>query len=84
MLGAVNARAKHVVMISDGGSRPDGIDNVMKQLEHASITVTTIGLDPDLETLRRIADRGRARFWAVEDLAVLPKIIRKDIADVSK
>jgi hypothetical protein len=70
------ARAKHVVLLSDGRSYPDDYEGLLEQMVEAKITVSSIAVGPaaDVELLTNIAEWGRGRSYIVEDAQEVPQI----------
>lgn len=79
-LSVVQARKKHVVLLTDGQAPVQGIRELVQAMIAESITVTTVGLGPEAnaELLRSIADSGGGRFHAVPDPNSLPKIFTRE------
>jgi uncharacterized membrane protein len=83
-LVAVKARAKHVVVLSDGRTYPDDYETLVKKMVEAKITVSSIavGRDADAVLLGNIARWGHGRTYAVEDAHEVPQIFVKEAKDV--
>lgn len=83
-LSAVKARAKHVVVLSDGRTYPDDYETLVKKMVEAKITVSSIavGRDADAVLLGNIAKWGHGRSYAVEDAHEVPQIFVKEAKDV--
>jgi uncharacterized membrane protein len=79
------ARAKHVVLLSDGRSYPDDYEGLLKKMVDAKITVSSIAVGPaaDRELLTNIAKWGRGRSYVVEDAREVPQIFVKEAKDAS-
>ncbi|MFZ5890125.1 MAG: VWA domain-containing protein [Myxococcota bacterium] len=79
-LSVVQARKKHVVLLTDGQAPVQGIRELVQAMIAESITVTTVGLgaEANAELLRSIADAGGGRFHAVPDPNSLPKIFTRE------
>lgn len=78
------ARAKHVVLLTDGRSYPDDYEGLVKKMVASRITVSTIAVGPaaDGELLANIATWGRGRTYVVEDAKEVPQIFVKEAKDV--
>jgi Ca-activated chloride channel family protein len=76
----VQARRKHVILLSDGRSPTQGILDLVQAMIAESITVTTVGLgeSADGELLRGIADAGGGRYHSVPDPNALPRIFTRE------
>ena len=83
-LKAVKARAKHVVLLSDGRSYPDEYQALITKMVDAKITVSSIsvGPDADIELLSNIAKWGHGRSYKVEDAKEVPQIFVKEAKEV--
>jgi Ca-activated chloride channel homolog len=79
-LRTVKARAKHVILLSDGRTYPDDYEGLVKKMTDARITVSSIAVGPsaDAELLRDIAKWGNGRQYAVADAHELPQIFVKE------
>ena len=79
-LRTAKARAKHVVLLSDGRSYPADYETLVKQMVEARITVSSVAVGPaaDPELLANIAKWGRGRTYAVSDARELPQIFVKE------
>jgi len=79
------ARAKHVVLLSDGRSYPDDYETLLKKMVDAKITVSSIAVGPaaDRELLMNIAKWGRGRSYVVEDAREVPQIFVKEAKDAA-
>ncbi len=85
-LSVVQARKKHVILLTDGVSPAQGIRELVQAMIAESISVTTVGLGADVnaDLLRSIADGGGGRFHAVPDPNSLPKIFTRETELVAK
>jgi uncharacterized membrane protein/uncharacterized protein YegL len=74
------ARAKHVVLLSDGRSYPDDYEGLVRKMVDAKITVSSIavGAAADIELLTNIAKWGKGRSYVVEDAKEVPQIFVKE------
>lgn len=79
------ARAKHVVLLSDGRSYPDDYEGLVKKMVAAKITVSTIAVGPaaDVELLTDIAKWGKGRSYIVQDAKEVPQIFVKEAKNAS-
>jgi uncharacterized membrane protein len=76
----VRARAKHVVLLSDGRSYPDDYEGLVKKMVDAKMTVSAIAVGPaaDAELLTNIAKWGKGRSYTVLDAKEVPQIFVKE------
>jgi Ca-activated chloride channel family protein len=74
------ARAKHVVLLSDGRSYPDDYEGLLKKMVDAKMTVSSIAVGPaaDIELLTNIAKWGKGRSYVVADAKEVPQIFVKE------
>ena len=79
-LKATHARAKHVVVLSDGRSLPDDHESLVRRMSAAHITVSSIAVGPaaDRELLHNIAMWGKGRDYAVQNARELPEVFVKE------
>lgn len=79
-LRTAKARAKHVLLLSDGRSYPDDYEGLVAKMVAARITVSTIAVGPsaDPDLLRNIAKWGKGRSYQVLDAKELPQIFVKE------
>jgi Ca-activated chloride channel homolog len=75
-LRSVKARAKHVVLLSDGRTYPDQYEALVHKMVEARITVSSVAVGPsaDQELLRNIAEWGKGHEYMVADPKELPQI----------
>jgi uncharacterized membrane protein len=85
-MSVVQARKKHVILLTDGRAPTQGIKEVVQSMLAESITVTTVGLGDgaDSDLLRSIADAGGGRYHHVPDPNSLPKIFTRETELVSR
>jgi hypothetical protein len=79
-LRGVKARAKHVILLSDGRTYPDQYEALVQKMVDARITVSSVavGASADQELLRDIAKWGKGQQHMVEDPRELPQIFVKE------
>ncbi len=79
-LSVVQARKKHVVLLTDGQAPVQGIKDLATGMLAEAITVTTVGLGEGVnqDLLRAVADAGGGRFHMVPDPNSLPKIFTRE------
>ena len=83
-LSAVKARAKHVVLLSDGRSYPDDYEGLVKKMVAAKMTVSSIavGQSADADLLKNIANWGKGRSYVVQDAREVPQIFVKEAKEI--
>ena len=79
-LRAAKARAKHVVVLSDGRSLPDDHETLVRKMSAAHITVSSVAVGPaaDRELLHNIAVWGKGRDYSVQNARELPEVFVKE------
>jgi uncharacterized membrane protein len=79
-LNAVHARAKHVVLLSDGQTEPDDYEGLARRMAAAKITVSSVALGPeaDVALLRNIATWGKGHSYVVQQATALPEIFVRE------
>ena len=79
-LKSARARAKHVVVLSDGRSLPDDHESLVKRMTASHITVSSIAVGPaaDRELLHNIATWGKGRDYTVQNARELPEVFVKE------
>jgi len=79
------ANLKHMIVFSDGDPGAP-TDKLMNQMVDARMTVSTvmIGGHVNPDTMIKIAEQGRGRFYDVKSAAMLPQIFIKEAAVILK
>jgi uncharacterized membrane protein/uncharacterized protein YegL len=79
-LRSTKARAKHVVVLSDGRSLPDDHESLVRKMADAHITVSSVAVGPaaDRELLHNIAVWGKGRDYTVQNAKELPEVFVKE------
>jgi uncharacterized membrane protein len=74
------ARAKHVILLSDGRSYPGDYEGLVRKMVEARITMSTVAVGPsaDPELLKNLAQWGKGRAYAVADATQVPEIFVKE------
>ncbi len=85
ILDSINAKVKHVILMTDGEAPIDGIADLVGQMRDERITVSCVGVQgADKNLLSMIADTGEGRLYMVEDIGALPKIFMKETQEAEK
>src|SRR5690606_15868845 len=85
LLQSINAKVKHIILLSDGEAPSDGIAELVGDMRAARITVSAIGVQgADRGLLSMITDEGEGRLYMVEDIGALPKIFMKETQEAQK
>ncbi|HKQ71417.1 MAG TPA: VWA domain-containing protein, partial [Polyangiaceae bacterium] len=85
-LSVVQARKKHVILLTDGRASSGGVRDLVQTMAAESITVTTVGLgnEVDDQLLSMIKDFGGGRYHKVPDPNNLPKIFTREAEMIAK
>jgi Ca-activated chloride channel family protein len=85
-LAGSNALVKHVILLSDGQSPEGGIDPLIGDMRDADITVSSVGVGAGAgkDLLRRVANRGRGRFYYSLDGTDVPRIFSRETREVTR
>jgi uncharacterized membrane protein len=80
------AKRKHVIVLSDGDTAPADFDRLLKRMQEAKITVSTvtIGRTGNPELMARIAGLGGGKFYVAEDVEQVPQLFVEDTQSVSR
>ncbi len=85
VMAPVNAKVKHVILMSDGQASYEGIAELCREMRSNRITVSAIGVgDADRNLLQMVAENGEGRFYLAEDANDLPKLFIKETQEVQK
>ena len=85
ILQGINAKVKHVIVLSDGEAPTEGLAELVQDMRASRITVSCVGVQgADRNMLSMIADTGDGRLYMVEDLGALPKIFMKETQEAQK
>jgi Ca-activated chloride channel homolog len=86
MLRPASARVKHVILLSDGQARYEGIAELVDEMHAAGITVSTVGVGQgaDKTLLRMMAARGGGRFYFTEEAENLPRLFTEEATEVAR
>lgn len=76
----VDARLKHIVLLTDGQSGDRGYEALLRRMEPEEITLSTvaIGSDADTELLARLAELGGGRYHFTERSTQVPRIATQE------
>jgi Ca-activated chloride channel homolog len=79
------ARARHVILLSDGRSYPAEYEELVGRMLEARITLSTVavGSGADIDLLRDLAQWGKGRAYVVADATKVPEIFVKEARDAA-
>ena len=74
------ARARHVILLSDGRSYPGEYEALVQKMVEARITLSAVAVGPsaDPDLLRNLARWGKGRSYVVADATQVPEIFVKE------
>jgi uncharacterized membrane protein len=86
MLQNQKVSRKHVILLSDGDTAPADYDRLLKRMQDAKITVSTvtIGRTGDPELMARIAGMGGGRNYVAEQIEQVPQLFVEDARNVAQ
>ncbi len=84
-LTGIQARVKHVILLSDGQAPRHGIDALVRSMRGAGITVSTVGVgaEVDRSLIESVADRGGGRFYFTDRPETLPRIFVRETKQIA-
>lgn len=84
-LAAIEARRKHIILLTDGNAATDGIYELASTAFSEGITISTVGLGGGVNQtlLTMIAETGGGRFVESDDPSRLPRIFTRETELIS-
>jgi uncharacterized membrane protein len=82
----IEAKVKHVVLLTDGQSPRGPYEQLMQQMRDANVTLSTIGIgtDADGPLLQELAGLGNGRYYDGNDPFDLPRLLVKETQQVQR
>ncbi len=76
LLQKTDSKAKHVILLSDGDTRPADFETLVKRMSAEKIVVSTVavGADADRALMSDIAKWGKGRAYVAENAESIPQI----------
>ncbi|HEX4450001.1 MAG TPA: VWA domain-containing protein [Kofleriaceae bacterium] len=85
ILQGINAKVKHVILMTDGEAPTDGLTDLVGEMRQSRITVSCVGVQgADRGMLQMISEAGEGRLYMVEDIGALPRIFMKETQEAQK
>ncbi len=86
MLQNQKVTRKHVILLSDGDTAPADFDRLLKRMEDAKITVSTvtIGRSGDPALMKHIAELGGGKAYVAEQIEQVPQLFVEDARNVAQ
>jgi Ca-activated chloride channel homolog len=85
-IAAVEAKVKHMVLLTDGQAPRGDYQTLMQQMRDAQVTLSTIGIgsDADAPLLQELAQLGNGRYYDGNDPFDLPRLLVKETQQVQR
>jgi uncharacterized membrane protein/uncharacterized protein YegL len=78
------ATRRHIILLTDGWSRSGQYDDILKRMQAAGITLSTVGAGGGANPfLEQLATQGGGRFYAAANPASIPDIFLKETQQVA-
>ncbi len=86
MLEGSSAKIKHMIVLGDGQTSPEGLLELAGDMAMSKITVSVVALGEGADRLlfKGIADRGNGRYYETNDPSTVPQIFTKETVEASK
>ncbi|MDA3864213.1 MAG: VWA domain-containing protein [Deltaproteobacteria bacterium] len=86
MLCDARAKVKHVILLSDGQSGRDRLEDVLQQANNCNISISVIGVGSSIDRgmLELIKERGNGRSYYTTDPNDLPRLFTKEASKVAR
>ncbi len=85
-IGPIDAKVKHIVLLTDGQAPRGDYPTLMQQLRDSQVTLSTIGIgtDADTQLLQELAQLGNGRYYDGNDPFDLPRLLVKETQQVQR
>lgn len=85
-LSTANAALKHIVLLTDGQTDESGLPTLARALRAEGITLSTVGLGPDVERelLSSLANLGGGQAHFTDDPRAVPRIFMQETSRVRR
>jgi len=82
----LDAKVKHIILLTDGEAPRGPYDELAKQMESAQVTLSTVGIGSDADTnlLQELAQLGHGRYYDGNDPFDLPQLLVKETQQVQR
>ena len=76
----VNAKFKHIILLTDGQSAPGDYDKAIRRATGGDVTVSTVGVGDDCDRflLEKLAADGAGRYYQCDDPRAVPQIFARE------
>jgi hypothetical protein len=85
-LAPLDAKVKHIILLTDGEAPRGPYEDLAKQMEAAQVTLSTVGIGSDADTnlLQELAQLGHGRYYDGNDPFDLPQLLVKETQQVQR
>jgi Mg-chelatase subunit ChlD/uncharacterized membrane protein len=85
-LAPLDAKVKHIILLTDGEAPRGPYEDLATQMEAAQVTVSTVGIGSDADTnlLQELAQLGHGRYYDGNDPFDLPQLLVKETQQVQR
>src|SRR5207244_6520023 len=85
-IAPIDAKLKHIVLLTDGQAPRGDYPGLMQQLRDSQVTLSTIGIgtDADTQLLQELAQLGNGRYYDGNDPFDLPRLLVKETQQVQR
>jgi hypothetical protein len=82
----LDAKVKHIILLTDGEAPRGPYEELAKQMDSAQVTVSTVGIGADADTnlLKELAQLGHGRYYDGNDPFDLPRLLVKETQQVQR
>ena len=82
----LDAKVKHIILLTDGEAPRGPYEELAKQMESAQVTLSTVGIGSDADTnlLQELAQLGHGRYYDGNDPFDLPQLLVKETQQVQR
>jgi Mg-chelatase subunit ChlD len=82
----LDAKVKHIILLTDGEAPRGPYEQLANQMEADSVTVSTVGIGADADTalLQELAQLGHGRYYDGNDPFDLPQLLVKETQQVQR
>ncbi|HEX8969249.1 MAG TPA: VWA domain-containing protein [Chloroflexota bacterium] len=82
----LDAKVKHIILLTDGEAPRGPYEDLAKQMDAAQVSVSTVGIGADADTnlLQELAQLGHGRYYDGNDPFDLPQLLVKETQQVQR
>jgi Mg-chelatase subunit ChlD len=82
----LDAKVKHIILLTDGEAPRGPYEDLAKQMEAAQVSMSTVGIGSDADTnlLEELAQLGHGRYYDGNDPFDLPQLLVKETQQVQR